>query len=129
MPLNKKNTRTFHRTLYGTILEPVTLLKRGNDQQQGTVTGMSLFNCRWSRIFKSGQTLQADMTSSHRRTLHIPVVELDRVGVAFLNALDRFVDVEGRYWQPESGNTITVKLIENHVCVECLRVDPPQEGA
>ncbi len=129
MPLNKQNTRTFHRTLYGTILESVTLLKRGPDQQQGTVTAYGLHQCRWSRIYKTGQPLQGDMSSNHRRTLHIPVIELDRIGITYISAVDRFVDQDGRFWQPESYNTITVKLIENHMCVDCVRIDPPTSGS
>lgn len=122
MPLNRYNTRTFHRTLYGGgILETVTLLKRNDDLQQGTVRALKLFECRWGQITRTGETIAGDITSDHRRTIHIPVTELKRVGVAYINAADRFVDQDGRTWQPESPTVITVKLLENHVCVDCLR--------
>jgi hypothetical protein len=124
MPLNEKNTRTFHRTLYGGtgMLQTVTLLKRDDDQRQGNVTAYKLFQVRWSRIFKTGEPILGDMSSSHTRTVHLPRIELDRVGVAHINALDRFVDREGVTWQPESTTNITVKLFQNHICVVCLRV-------
>ena len=125
MPLNSRNTRTFHRALAGDIDYKVTLLKRGDDQRQGTVRALVLFQCRRSRIGKTGETLQGDMVSSHVVTWHIPVVELNRVGVAYLNALDRIIDEQGRYWQPEGTTNIDVKLFENHIDVFCLRVDPP----
>lgn len=126
MPLNVRNTRTFHRCLYAGILESVTLLKRNDNQQQGTVTSYALFQCRRSMIFKMGETLQGDMNSDHRATWHVPRIELDRIGISYLNPLDRIVDNKGRYWQPESNMLITIKLFENHVCVDCLRVDPPK---
>ncbi len=122
MPLNERTTRTFHRTLYAGILQTVTLLKRDNDQQMGTVTSFKMFGCRWSKIFKSGEPIFKDILSSHPRTLHIPRIELDRIGIEFITPADRFVDKKNRVWQPESTTTITVKLFENHVCVDCLRV-------
>ena len=127
MPLNKHNQRVFHRTLFAGILESVTLLKRGDDQQQGTVRSILLFQCRWGLITRTGETIQGGMLSDHRRTLHIPRVELDRcnVGVQYINPADRFIDEQGRHWQPESTTEIREKLFEVHVCVDCLRVDPP----
>jgi hypothetical protein len=122
MPLNKHNTRVFHRRLYSGILESVTLKKRNDDQQAGTVRSIRLHQVRWSRTFKTGEPIAGDVTSSESRTLHIPRVELDRVGVAYINSLDRFVDEQGGVWQPESTTTITVKLFLNHLCVACLRV-------
>lgn len=125
MPLNAKNQRTFHRRLYSGILQSVLLLKRNNDQQEGTVTSYRLFQVRWSMLHKSGQPIQGDMSVGSNRSAHIPRCELDRVGVWYINALDRLVDKQGRYWQPESDSEITVKLFEDHICVDCKRVDPP----
>lgn len=125
MPMNKKNTRTFHRLLYVGMLETVTLLKRDDNQRQGTVTSYTLHQCRQGQITKTGQTIQGDMISDHRVTWHIPAIEMDRIGVAYLNPLDRIVDGQGRHWQPESTTSITIKLFQNHFCVDCLRVDPP----
>jgi hypothetical protein len=125
VPINRFNQKFMMRGLYAGQLEDVTLLKRGDDQQQGAVRSAKLFGCRWSKIYKTGQTIQGDMVGDHRRQLHIPAAELERVGVAYLNPTDRFVDQSGRYWQPESTTTITIKLLETHFCVQCLRVDPP----
>lgn len=128
MPLNRDNLRTFHTGLYGTLLESVVLYKRGDDQRQGTVTTYRLWDVRWSKTYKSGEPLQGDMSSSHRRQLHIPRVELDRIGVEYINAIDTFKDEQGRFWRPESYQTIVIKLAECHLCVDCLRCDPPRSG-
>ncbi len=126
MPLNKFNTRVFHRTLYASQLSKVKLLKRGNDQKQGTVTEHTLYQCRWSSVSKGGEPLQGDMSTDHHITIFIPRTELDRVGVAYINATDRFVDHKNRTWQPEAVNQrIDVKLFENRVTIECIRTDPP----
>jgi hypothetical protein len=136
MPLNPRNTRVFHRTLFSQQMKTVFLLKRGDDQNQGTVTQYKLFNCRRGKIFKTGEPHQGDMVSDHMCTWHIPRVELDRVGVRYLNALDRLVEItddwgnrldqsEYRYWHPEATTNIDVKLFMNHIDLQCLRVDPP----
>lgn len=125
MPLNARNQRTFHRTLFAGILESVTLLKRDDNQRQGTVRSIRLHQCRKSLQTKTGETIQADISSDHRTIWHLPRVELDRVGVAYLNPADRIVDDSGKYWQPESTTEITVKLFEVHVDLVCLRIDPP----
>lgn len=126
MPLNPKNTRTFTRRLYGTILERVELLKRDDNQRQGTVRSLILFSCRRGQITKTGETIQADMNANHSTTWHIPLRELNRVGVAYLNPLDRIIDKNGFWWQPEGTTNITQKLMLNEVDVDCLRVDPPK---
>jgi hypothetical protein len=126
MPMRKSNTRTFHRRLYGGQLQRLTLLKRDDDLRQGTVRALQLFQTRRGAITKTGQTLQHDMVTNQRCTWQLPRTELDRVGVAYINPLDRFVDpVEGGTWQPESTTSISVKLFGNWVSVDCLRIDPP----
>src|SRR4051812_11629321 len=125
MPMRPENQRTFDRHLYAGWLQTVTLLKRDDDQRQGTVTSYKVFNCRWSKIHKAGEPIQKDMSSSHSRRLHIPNIELDRIGIDHLNALDRFIDKQGRHWQAESNQTITKQLGEVHTHLDCLRVDPP----
>ena len=127
MVLGKNSTRTFHRGLYcgKGMLEKITILKRNDDQQQGTVRSIVLFQCRRSQIFKTGEPLQGDMSAGHQTVWHIPRIELDRVGIDHLNALDRIIDPQGRTWQPEATTMITQKLFDNHVCISCLRVDPP----
>lgn len=130
MPLGENNLKTFHRLLYSGkgMLQRVTLLKRDFDQRMGTVTSFLLFGCRWSRMWKTGQPIQEDMLSDHTREIHIPVIELSRVGVNIknINPADRFIDREGRYWQPESPQTITLQLLQTHLCVACVRIDPPK---
>jgi len=124
MPIRRSTTRTFHRNLYAKILQSCVLLKRNDDQQEGTVTSYQLFNCRRSRISRSGEPLVGDESSNHSCSWHVPRVELSRVGVDHIMVLDRIVDVYGRYWQPESTTYIIDTLIENHVCINCLRTDP-----
>lgn len=129
MPLNASNQRTFHRRLFSEQIRPVTLLKRGPDQQQGTVRAIKLWEAWPSSISKQGEPLQGDMTTEHTITWHFARIELDRVGVAYLSALDRVVDHEGRTWQPESDDLIEVKLFQVHVHMRCKRADPPASGA
>lgn len=121
MPLNKRNTRTFHRITFAGQLESVTLRKRGDNQQQGTVRTITLYQCRWGLHTKTGETLDGDMNVSHFRMLHIPRAELDRVGVAYLNPTDEVIDAQGRHWNTESDDTIAVKLFENHVDIQMKR--------
>jgi len=124
MPLTRYNTRTFQRTLYGPgILETVTLYKRDDDQRSGTVRSVTLFDVRFAREFKSGEPLLGDMASDHYCELHVPRVELERAGVNYVNALDRFKrNRDGSVWQPESTTVITVKLMRNHVCIQCRMI-------
>lgn len=130
MGIDPTNTRSFHRTLYAGMLMTVTLLKRNNDQQQGTVRSVSLFEVRQGMVFKDGEPIQGDMTSNHRCVFHIPKIALDAAGVAYINAADR-IDNRGAsfgvpgVWEVESTTEEVVKLFGNHICCHCLRVDPP----
>ena len=137
MVLRKYNTRTSYRYILGAVTKPITLLKRDDDQRQGVVRAVRIWYCRRGEITKTGQTLQGDMVTEHKTTWHIPQVELVRAGVQYLNALDRIVEYvdDGnvpinppRTWQPESTTLIEVKLFENWVSIECLRVDPTPPG-
>lgn len=128
MPLRKENTRTFHRTLYAGQLETVELLKRDNDQREGVVTSYLIFNARRGQMVKTGEPIQGDMSSNHSTTWHIPASELERVGVEYINAADRFVDKDGWWWQPESTTSILVKLFTNWINVNCLRINPPKDN-
>lgn len=129
MPLRRNNTRTFHRTTFAGQLEAIRLLKRNDNQKQGTVTPFLLFNCRRSLITKTAETIQGDMVADHACVWHIPYIELERVGIHYLNPLDRIVQTEGmeagRVWQPEATTIITVKMFGNELDLACLRVDPP----
>lgn len=125
MPLLRKSTtRTIaYRRVFGGNTETITLYKRGDDQQQGTVVTYKLFNCRRSLVTKSGETIQGDMSSQHRTVWHIPRSELDRVGIAYLNPIDLIREKNGDIWQPESTTVITVKLFDNEIDLSCLRLD------
>ncbi len=126
MAIIGENTQDhFYRRLYGGrgMLQSVTLLKRNDDQAQGTVVSYILYRCRWSMAFHTGEALLGEMGSGDSIRLHIPKIELERVGVHYINALDRFIDRDGRIYQPEAPQTITTKLIRRHVCVDCLMID------
>lgn len=117
----------FHRNLYSGLgmLKSITLLKRNDDQNENVVTSYVLFECRRSQIFKSDEPIQNDMSASYRTTWHIPRIELDRIGIAYINALDRILELSdtkkvNRVWGPEATTQIIGKLFENHVCVECV---------
>jgi hypothetical protein len=125
MPLNPQNQSQFHRLLYAGWNVTLTLLKRDPDMDASQVRSVTLYDCRPARIFKTGEPIQSQMLSSHKRTWHIPRIELTRNGVWYITMLDRFIDPEGRYWQSESTTQITVKLGEIHCCVDCLMTDPP----
>ncbi len=125
MGLGKTDFRSFTPKLYAGVgcLETVTLLRRGDNQNAGQVTTFLLFNVRMGRIFQTGQEIDGTLSSDNTRTLHIPRIELERAGAGPIRALDRFIDKEGRTWQPESPQTILAKLTEEHVDVPCRRVN------
>lgn len=128
MPMNKRNTKTTYRTVFAGMVESVTLLKRGDDLQQGTVRAIVLFNCRKSMIHKTGEMIQRDEQTNHRVVWHIPTIELERVGVAYINPTDRIVQREGVEkgwtWMPEATTLISLKLLSNEWDLHCLRTDP-----
>lgn len=132
MPLSRQNTKNFQRKLFVGWLEKIRLLKRNDDQQQGTVRAVIVFNARRSIATKTSQTIQHEMSAQHSCTWHIPKSELLRVGVEYINALDRIEQLgdgdpneKGFFWQPESTTNIIVKLGGNEIDIETLRVDPP----
>lgn len=130
MPMNAQNQRGFERKLFAGMLETITLFKRGDDQREGTVKALTVFNARRGKIYKSGEPLRGDMATGHGATWHIPRPELDRVGVAYLNNLDRIVDKQGRTWQVESPSPIEVKLFQVHVDLHCVLANPdPKDGS
>ena len=129
MPIMKKNQRTFFRSLYCGETQTVILLKRNNDQGEGTVRAITLFDCRRERTSKTGQPIQNEMSVAEFTTWQIPSFELDRNGVNYINVLDRIVDQHNRYWQPESGQSIDVRLFEDWVFINCVRIDPPSPPA
>lgn len=124
MGLTKQNQRIFYKNLYRGWLESVTLLKRNNDQQQGTVTSYTLANVRPRRIYHTGEAIDGSMASADKRGFLIPDAELAAVGLSVrdINALDVIVDENGRHWQPEAPKSIEIKLGGNYVGVECVRI-------
>lgn len=125
MPLRKENSMTFHRTLYGTILESVTFYKRGPNQQAGTVTTYTIYQCKRRQIQRTGEIINGGETVGSSTTWTVPRCELDRLGIGYITPLDMILDKNGRWWQPEAPTIITDKLFSNFVNVDCLRVDPP----
>lgn len=122
MVLNRRTTRFFHRTLYATELESVTLYKRKDDQKGGVIVTHKLYGCRWSRVHKQGQILAGDMSTQENKFLHIPVIALEQVGVPYINAADQFLDEQGRLWEPESDSPMRIQLFRNHWCVFCKMI-------
>ena len=125
--LRHSTTRTFTRITFAGILETVTLLKRGDDQQEGTVTSYKLFQCRRSLITKKGEPIAGDVLSDHRCIWHIPRREMDRIGIQYLTPDDQIIDSRNRVWQPEGqphAEVISDKLFENEMDIQCVRVPP-----
>ena len=120
MPLRPELVRTFHRCLTAGWNQKVILYKRKDEQQAGTVTTHTLWDCYWSLVSKTGEPVKGEMSVSHRRTLHIPRIALEQAGIHYINPLDRFKDKEGRIWQPEATTSIQEKLQYQHVDVDCL---------
>ena len=129
MPLRKNNTRSTIRMLYAGMLETVTLLKRDNDLREGTVRAITLFDCLRMAITKSGEPIQGELPVLSTTVWLIPSSELARNGVPYINVLDRLVDQWNRFWQPESGQSISNNLYENIVRIVCVRIDPPSPPA
>lgn len=133
MVLRKSNTRHFYRVLYGGELKSILILKRDDDQREGVVRAVKIFNCRRGQIHKTGEQIVGDMTSNHTTEWQIPVAELNRAGIAYLNSLDTIVEstddarnpITPRYWRTESTTMIDVRLFENWVTFHCLRIDAP----
>lgn len=126
MLLDRTNVNLIHLTLYGpNILEPIQILIRGDDQKEGTITKYTIFNARRSGLSKRGQAIFGEMSSDHRCTWHIPRIELQQNGIAYTNVLTQIIDVSNRWWEPESGDTILHKVWSEHVCLPCVRIDPP----
>lgn len=124
MPLKRRNQHVFHRKLYAGQLERITLLKRGDDQQEGTVVAYTLYQCRRGNITKSGEAIYLDVPAFDYIQWLIPCVELRRIGVNYLNVLDRIVDQFGAFYQAESPETMTLAIFDNYYVVPSRRVDP-----
>lgn len=123
--LSRLNCRSFHRRIYRNQIQPITLLKRSADQQQGTVTSFTLYQCWRANITKTGEAIQLDMDANNRTRWFIPRTELLRISIDYLSVLDRIVDARNRYWQPEAGDVIDINLFENCIFIDCQRIDPP----
>jgi hypothetical protein len=124
MPLKRRNQHVFQRRLYAGQLEKVILLKRLDDQNEGSVTAYTLYQCRRGNITKSGEAIYKDTGAFTYLQWLIPCTELRRVGVNYLNVLDRIVDQFGMFWEPESPETITLAIFDNFYVIPARRVDP-----
>lgn len=126
MVQTRRNTKHFHRILYWGWYQTVTLLKRNDDQQQGVVTAYTLRRVWGKRIRHTGEAIAGGMAARDTRGWLIPRSELDLVGVDYrhINALDRIIDEDGHYWQPEAPDTITLQMGGNYIDLMSERVDP-----
>lgn len=124
MPLRRWNTHVYHRRLYAGQLERIILLKRNDDQAEGTVTQHIIYQSRRGNIEKSGEAINLDVPAFEVVSWHIPCTELRRVGVNYLNVLDRIVDQFNMWWQPESGDNIELAIFDNYYNISTRRVDP-----
>ncbi len=131
MVISRNNQGQFHRTLFGSgITQSLTLNKRGDNFDASIITAYRIFDCWKGTIRKygeviGGQAQDGDQLASHMVTWHIPVIELKRIGINYLNPLDVFIeDNPKRFWRPEATTIIVYNLLENFFDVECLRIDP-----
>jgi len=121
--LGPYTTRTFHLNLYSGMLRTIVINKRGTEQNQGTGTNLTLYNCRRKKIYYGGQNIRGQMTSNDYTVWQIPRVELDRVGIVNLNIVDTITDqASGEVWQPESDDVLIRQLFDNFVNVPCKRI-------
>lgn len=128
MPLNARNSKNFHRCLRaGTNLQSIKYYKRGENQQQGTVTVYTLYACwREETVSRAGETLINSVVQVEiRGTWMIPKAELDRVGINFVNVTDKIHDTkEDKWWTPYSNDRITEMLMGNYAALDCHRTEP-----
>lgn len=120
MPMSRSNQRTFHRHLYAGWDMTITLLKRGNDQAQGTVTSYTIGYCRRRpSMYHTGEPIQYHTASADYAEFMLPALELESVGLTALdiNPGDRIKDADGYLWQIESTDTIRIRLANNYVSV------------
>ena len=121
--LGPYTTRTFHLNLYAGMLRTIVINKRGTEQNQGTGTNLTLFNCRRKKIYYGGQNIRGQMTSNDYTIWQIPRIELDRVGIINLNIIDTITDqASGEVWQPESGDVLIRQLFDNFLNCPCKRI-------
>lgn len=126
MPLGPSVCRQFWR-LYSNNqdlpLVTITYRKRGLNQSQGTTTDYTLYNCREKKNYRSGQTIEADMTSNNHTVWQIPQESLDNAGVPGVpNILDQIIESNGNIWDVEDPNTITEQLFGVCWNLDCRRL-------
>lgn len=124
MPLKRRNQHVFSRKLYAGQMERIILLKRGDDQQEGTVTPYTIYTARRGNITKSGEAINLDVPAFEYVQWLIPCIELRRIGVNYLNVLDTIVDQFNMWWNPESPETMTLAVFDNYYLIPARRVDP-----
>ena len=128
MPLRRNNTRSFYKKLYAGELEKITLLHHSDDFHASTITAYVIFGARRSSIVRLGEPIQGEMLAYHNCVWHIPRMELQRVGVNWINMIDTIVQMEGaekgNQWRPEADTKIDHRLFSNMIDVACKRCDP-----
>lgn len=129
MPLRYSNTTSFHRKLYCDRIEPLKILKRNDDLQEGTVQALIVYACWHSRYTRTKEPISHDLTAEHTTDWHIALSELQRVGINFLSSLDRLVQIQpqnlqeqGWIWQPESDTNIDASVFGNALKIHCKRI-------
>lgn len=124
MPLRRYNSQSIHRTIYSGETQTITLLKRENDLKEGTVVALTLYECFVDNPIKTGQPIESNETVNHKVLWIVPNSQLRRVGVNYINVIDRIVDNLGQFWQPESDQNIILSQFDNYTLVNCVRIDP-----
>lgn len=124
MPMRRINSHVFHRRLYSGQLQKITILKRNDDQAEGTVTRYELYQCRRGNLNKYGEAINLDVPAFETTQWLIPCVELRRVGINYLNVIDRIVDQFNMWWQPESGDPIDLNIFDQYYSILARRIDP-----
>lgn len=125
--IRRNNSKTYHRRVFAGQLQRLTLIKRDDDQQEGTQRTLTIFQAWRSEVSKSGEPIQAGMAATQTVTWYVPKTELDRVGVDHVNVLDRLIDKQygTGVWQPESDQQINTHLWGNYVEVNCVSLKAP----
>jgi hypothetical protein len=124
MVIRRDNQQTFHRHMFAGISQPITVWKREDYPNRSVIHQLRIFDCWRSTIRRFGeQYSMGDQVSNHHVTWHIPVIELRKYNVTTFNMLDKIVEDDQTFWQPEAPKVIVYDLMSNYFDVECVRVE------
>ena len=104
----KQKTWSLYRKSFSGVYEKVSLKKRNDNQQQGTVRNVTIFRARHGNQVKTKNTIQGDMSADHRTTWFLPRLELKRAGVSYINPTDRIVDEANLTWRKMVTSTLSI---------------------